>query len=227
MHFERLKRDSGQVGLRLSVDEATLHQWAMAVVAVQGKQEAALKILHYKDRENTRILITMRDYPYKKADFEKGYNVKFSQVQRHSQNPIYQIKSMNYMNNIVLKRTLEKGVDELLFLNEKEEVTEGIFTNFFIVKENKILTPDLQSGLLNGIIRRNILQYAMEIGYFIEETNLTKEDVLSAEEAFFTNALVGIMPIKSIEDKVFDLENNRVTSILEKNLFERMDSVHG
>ncbi len=85
-----------------------------------------------------------------------------------------------------LKKYNEKGFFDVLFLNEKDEITEGSFTNIFIRKGNIWLTPPVQSGLLNGVYREYLLNNQ---SYTHKEKILYKHDLLEADEIILTNAV--------------------------------------
>ena len=82
------------------------------------------------------------------------------------------------------------GAFDALFLNEQGFVTEGGRSNLFIKKDGRWLTPPLASGCLPGVMRSIVLKDAK---YQAIEQNITRTDVLSAEEVIFTNALRGIV----------------------------------
>jgi para-aminobenzoate synthetase / 4-amino-4-deoxychorismate lyase len=83
------------------------------------------------------------------------------------------------------------GFDEILFLNEKEEVTEGAISNLFILSEGRLFTPPLSSGLLPGVFRRHLL----EIDATAEERVLTVQDLESADGVFLCNAVRGMRQV--------------------------------
>jgi para-aminobenzoate synthetase / 4-amino-4-deoxychorismate lyase len=86
------------------------------------------------------------------------------------------------------------GFDEVLFLNEREEVTEGAISNIFILREGKLITPPLSSGVLPGIFRRHLL----ETNVSAEERVLHLEDLESADGVFLCNALRGMRQVSSL-----------------------------
>jgi para-aminobenzoate synthetase/4-amino-4-deoxychorismate lyase len=82
------------------------------------------------------------------------------------------------------------GAFDALFINEQGFVTEGGRSNVFIKKDGRWLTPPLASGCLPGVMRSIVLKDAK---YHAAEQNITRADILSAEEVIFTNALRGIV----------------------------------
>lgn len=149
------------------------------------------------------IIFAVRDIIYTKAHYIRGYKVKLSKVIRNSTSPITYIKSLNYLDNILQFEECHKmGYDEALFLNEKGQICEGCTTNIFLVKDDIIYTPKIESGLLPGIIRDWILK-----NYEVIEKYITMKELDNYDEIFLTNSLVGIIKVSSIDGKRFDRSN--------------------
>jgi branched-subunit amino acid aminotransferase/4-amino-4-deoxychorismate lyase len=85
-------------------------------------------------------------------------------------------------------RAMREGIDEIVFLNERGELTEGGRTNLFVRKNGKLVTPPLACGLLPGILRGKLL----ESGECAEET-LYLDDLDTAQEIYLGNSLRGLM----------------------------------
>ncbi len=79
------------------------------------------------------------------------------------------------------------GFFDVLFLNEKNEIAEGSITNIFIKKNRKLLTPPVEAGILPGLYRSKLLSSIKNVF----ETNLTLNDLLTADEIYLTNAVRG------------------------------------
>jgi len=86
-------------------------------------------------------------------------------------------------------RAQSDGFDEVLFLNERGEVTEGAISNVFIRKGGRLLTPPLRSGVLPGVLRRHLLATGAE------ESVLTLQDVQSAEAVYVGNSVRGLREV--------------------------------
>lgn len=123
-------------------------------------------------------------------------------------------KTLNYGDNILEKRAaVNAGINEKIFLNTKGQICEGTVSNIFFVKEKKLYTPTLSCGLLPGILRAYILET-----YDVKETILYPEDLVTFDECFLTNSLMGIMPLFQIENVVF--KERTVTNQLRKSYLE-------
>lgn len=97
----------------------------------------------------------------------------------------------------------ESGLFDLLFVNEKGEVTEGAVTNIFIYRDGRYLTPPIASGLLAGTMRRKLLQGQ---GVEVVEQVLAPEDVLAAEAVFMANSVRGVVQVR-VERSVCECAN--------------------
>ena len=90
---------------------------------------------------------------------------------------------------------MNNGFHELVFLNQNGLVAEGTTSNIFIVKEKRILTPSIGSGILRGVTRDVVIGLAVQRGLEIRETQLTRHEFYSAEECFLTNTSSEILPV--------------------------------
>lgn len=154
------------------------------------------------------IIISLRNNTYSKEMYEKGFNLKISKVLRNSTSIMPKIKSTSYIENIIEKRNATKeGFDDVVFFNEKGYLCETSVCNIFCVKENKIYTPKVQNGLLNGTVREWIIK-----NFEVYEVNISLEKLKSMDEIFITNSLVGIMKVNKIDN--FNFYKNQITTII-------------
>lgn len=97
----------------------------------------------------------------------------------------------------------EIAVDDVIIMNEKKEIIEGVSSNLFIVKNGEIKTPPLSSGCVAGIMRRVVLDICRSKGYQFSETSIFVSDLNDADEIFLTNAISGIKWIMGFGEKRF------------------------
>ena len=167
-------------------------------------RRCALKIM--LTQEN--VFFSMRDNPYTPDIYERGFAMDISNVRRNETSPFVYHKTMNYGDCILEKRNATAaGMDERLFLNTKEQVSEGTVSNVFFVRNGVICTPQVSCGLLPGILR----EYLCETED-VEETDIYVQDLKRYQECFVTNSLMGIMPVRQIGGIRF--EEDRVTKEL-------------
>jgi len=108
-----------------------------------------------------------------------------------SRNPLlYHKTTERELYNRYLTLARQSGYDEVLFMNEREELTEGAISTLFIRQGHQLLTPPLHSGLLNGIFRHNFLATRP----LAAEKPLTLPDLLAANTLFIANSVRGLRP---------------------------------
>ncbi|MCA0164330.1 MULTISPECIES: aminodeoxychorismate lyase [Bacillus] len=125
------------------------------------------------------------------------------------------LKSHHYMNNLLAKR--EVGNDpsiEGIFLTKEDDVAEGITSNLFWRKKDVIYTPSLDTGILNGVTRRYCIETLQASGIPLIEGRYPLSHLLSADEAWMTNSVQGIVPFKNIGDTVLQNHNRTISTKL-------------
>lgn len=157
----------------------------------------------------------------------KGIRVKTSSFSRHHVNTsMTKSKTCGYyVNSILAKLEVTKaGYDEAVMLDTDGYVSEGSGENIFIVKNNKIKTTPLTS-VLGGITRDAIIALAEDLGFPLTEERFTRDEVYTADEAFFTGTAAEVTPIREIDDRpIGNGTAGPVTKKLQKAFF---DSVKG
>ena len=133
----------------------------------------------------------------------RGIRVKTSSFSRHHVN-ITMCKAKangNYMNSILAhQEAANDGYQEALLLDVDGFVAEGSGENIFIVRKGKLYTPDLTSAL-EGITRDTIVQLAGELGIQVIEKRITRDEVYTADEAFFTGTAAEVTPIRELDNR--------------------------
>ena len=138
---------------------------------------------------------------------ENGIRVKTSSITKidNSMLPSQSKCSANYANSILAKQeVLSKGYNEALLLNKEGNVSEGPGENIFIIKDGVFRTPSPDQSLLNGITAQSVAQIAKDLGFTVSYTTLKLEDVLSADEVFFTGTAAEITPIIELDDQLIN-----------------------
>jgi 4-amino-4-deoxychorismate lyase len=152
------------------------------------------------DSTPTRIISTheMPNYPKENS---QGIKVSFCQ-QTLSENPsLAGIKHLNRLEQVLARAEWDgNDIAEGLMFNNQQQLIEGTMSNVFIVKEGKLLTPELNLSGVAGIMRQQVINCAQVAGIDVIETVLTQHDVKSADEVFITNSLINIWPIIEIEN---------------------------
>jgi branched-chain amino acid aminotransferase len=159
---------------------------------------------------------------------EQGVRVKISSWKRNDQNalPAGAKATGQYANGALAKmEATHAGYDEAVMLNTTGYLTDGSGENVFVVRDGLLFTPPIAAGCLDGITRASVMTIARDAGYEVHERNLTRFDIYSADEAFFTGTAAEVTPIREVDDRKLG-SNGRgpITKELQSAFF---DAVHG
>ncbi|WP_367757602.1 aminotransferase class IV [Flavobacterium sp. WC2430] len=122
------------------------------------------------------------------------------------------IKTTNRMLNTTASiYAHENGLDNCLLLNDTKNVVEAIQGNLFMVVGDKLITPPVSEGCLNGVMRKQILELAKKItGLVVVEEVISPFELQKADELFITNVIKGIQPITKYRKKDFAVNHSKV-----------------
>jgi branched-chain amino acid aminotransferase len=109
----------------------------------------------------------------------------------------------HYTNSILaLADALARGFDEAILLNDRGNVAEGSGENIFVVQNGVLTTNDGGSDILEGITRGSVLEIARQLGIPTNVRALTRDDLASCDEAFFTGTAAEVVPIVRIDERI-------------------------
>jgi branched-subunit amino acid aminotransferase/4-amino-4-deoxychorismate lyase len=148
------------------------------------------------------LLITTAPLPYGHDDYARGFKACFAATRRNESSPLVRLKTLNYLENLLSReKALRQGLDEALFLNTAGCLAEGSATNLFLVRDGRLVTPDVNQGLLPGIIRQIALKLGKAVGLQVEERSLQPQELIATDECFLTNSLMGVMPLVQVDNR--------------------------
>lgn len=157
--------------------------------AVRGRRPPARVRLVLRRNGETDIVLS--PLPPTGA-LSSSYRVKLSETTVSSRDPFVRHKTTRRAwRDEELRKVNEEGFDEVLFLNERGELTEGAIANLFLEISGRLYTPPAESGLLNGVFRRRMLS---DRALHAAERTLFPEDLKMAGRIFLTNSVRGIVP---------------------------------
>ena len=156
-----------------------------------------------KCRTPTVFVIADKIQLYPKSLYERGLSLITVATQRNvpeALNP--QIKSLNYLNNILAKiEAVNAGYEEAIMLSHSGYVTECTGENLFIVKGRQLLTPPPYIGVLRGIPRGTVMALGVRARLTVGGEMLTRHDLFNADEVFLTGTAAEIVPVVTIDGR--------------------------
>ena len=158
--------------------------------------------LRSQDSLSVNVAIACWEWPsYMDPEAKKnGISVVKSPFQQYD-NPLYSNNKIigTYVNSIMaVNDAISKGAEEAILMDKNGYISEGSGENLFIVKNSKLITPTTDY-CLNGITRQSVISIAKNLDYSVEEKNLSFEDLLDADEAFYSGTAVEITPISTVD----------------------------
>jgi len=234
-HTERLFKSAKTIGMKIPFSSEELKGAQKEVVSLNELKESYIRPMCFYGSEGLGIrfdnlsvhtIVAAWEWPsYMDPEAqEKGISVKVSSFKRQARNKVANAKiNGNYVQSTVaLNEALEQGFEETLLLDSDGFVAEGSGENFFMVKNSKLITPDLDA-CLDGITRRTIISLAKELEIDFEERKIQLEEVLESDEAFFTGTAVEVIPINAIDKKsIADGLRGPITEKLQKAYLDQV-----
>lgn len=223
MHWQRLRDSAYQLGICFDVPFAIWQAQIDAQIKTDALVDGGIKAIlsagvaarGLAERGDVSQLF-FQSFQYKPSD--KPQRLISASWLRDAANPVYQVKSVNYLEAILARRqALAQDVDDVLFFNTSQHATETTCANFFIIKDDVILTPRVIDGVLPGITRARIASICEKEGILYQEIALTKAQIADADAVFTSNCLQGIKAVMS-----FDLLQFAITHPLIMSLNERL-----
>jgi branched-chain amino acid aminotransferase len=213
-HLDRLWDSAKAILLTIPMERAALREAVLEtirqnglrdgyvrLVVTRGKGDLGLNPNSCKDPTVFIIAATIQLYPEKY--YTEGLRVNTVPTQRVSAAAVSPaIKSLNYLNNILAKIEGNLyGAQESILLNAQGFIAECTADNIFVIKNDRVLTPQISDGALGGITRRLMFELAREMGRTIEEKQLTRYDLFVADELFLTGTGAEVVPINEVDGR--------------------------
>ncbi|AGS39017.1 branched-chain amino acid transaminase [Cycloclasticus zancles] len=213
-HTDRLFRSAHILNMQIPFDKATLNQVQREAVAKNKLKSAYLRPMCFYGSEgmgiradSLKVHVMVAAWEWGKYlvedGIEKGIRIRTSSyIRNHVNSVMCKAKANgNYMNSILaLQEAISCGYDEAMLLDHEGYVAEGSGENIFLVRNGKLITPDLTSAL-EGITRETIFQLAEECNLEVVEKRITRDEVYVADEAFFTGTAAEVTPIREVDDR--------------------------
>lgn len=205
-HHERLMRSAAVMDLPVPVPQI-LRDAAISVIAANGLEEQPARVRitvtggpsplgSERGSAGTTVMVAASAAPFM-GEAEDVWVVPFT---RNENGALVGVKSTSYGENVVaLTHAKDRGAGEAILGNTKGGLCEGTGTNVFVVDEDGLVTPPLESGCLAGVTRALVLELCAREGIPVREEALPLEALRRASEAFLTSTTREVQPIASVD----------------------------
>lgn len=214
-HTERLFRSAHIMGMEMPFDRATLNQAQKTIVCENNLESAYIRPFGFYGSEgmglhagNLKVHVVIAGWEWGAylgdEGLQKGIRVKTSSYSRHHVNSTMckgKVTGHYYNSILALQEAEACGYDEGLLLDTEGYVAEGSGENIFIVRDNRVMTPDLTSAL-EGITRDTIVSFIKELGLDFSEKRITRDEVYISDEVFFTGTAAEVTPVREVDGRM-------------------------
>jgi len=212
-HMERLETGCRRLGISMPDRDGLLRE---ARQEIGGEQHGVLKILvsrgaggrGYRPPRRgtpTRIvsLFPWPDYPQQWSD--PGIRLRVCRTRLGTTPALAGLKHLNRLEQVLARAEWDDpSIAEGLMLDTADRVIEGTMANLFALREGRLYTPALQRCGVAGVLRALVMEVAAAQGLAVLEQDLEMADLLHSDALFLTNSLIGVWPVRQMEDRHFN-----------------------
>lgn len=233
-HLQRLYNSAKAIALRIPLKEGELKEKILETLRRNNLKDAYIRLIISRGKGDLGldpekcpqacvIIITDKIKIYPEEFYEKGLSVITASTRRNI--PVAldpQIKSLNYLNNILAKIEANLGnVSEAIMLNKDGYVAECTGDNIFMVKEGTLFTPPMWVGVLKGITRNVVIELAQKENILVKEEAFSIASLYTADECFLTGTAAEIIPVTKVDGRVIgEGKSGKITKGLMKRFRE-------
>jgi len=233
-HIKRLYESARVIRLSISISQGELTRAVEETVKANSVTDGYIRLVVTRGVgnlglnpficKNGRIFIIADSIQlYPEELYEKGMKlISSTTVRNHPLAIPPQVKSLNYLNNILAKiEALDNDVPEAIMYNHEGYVAEATGDNVFIVKDGVVYAPPAEAGALGGITRSVVIRLAKKENLQVVEKNLTRFDLYVCDELFLTGTAAEVIGIVDIDGRIIgDGRPGPITGLLRKKFFE-------
>jgi len=215
-HLDRLYRSARAIMLEIPLSREALRAAVLESLKRNRLSDGYVRLIVTRGRGDlgldprkctagpSVVIIADKIALYPPEMYEKGLEVMTVATRRNLPEALSPaIKSLNYLNNIVAKlEVIRAHLLEGIMLNHQGFVAEATGDNIFIYRQNRLITPPLWVGILEGIRRDTVMDLAREAGLSVAEEVFNQYDLYNADECFLTGTAAEIVPVVKIDGRV-------------------------
>ena len=210
-HVRRLVTSAKVYHMPVPFDEETIAKGVVDTVAANGFVPAYIRPLLYRGEpalgvknSTGKVSLAIASIPAKKylgEGSERGVRAKISPYRkpRSDAMPSYAKACGNYLTSYLAGLDAQaEGYDEAILLDANGYVAEGTGENLFVVRDGTLYTPGLESDILLGITRDSVMRIASDLGYPVVPKLVSVNELITADEAFFTGTYAELAPVRAV-----------------------------
>jgi branched-chain amino acid aminotransferase len=213
-HLERFFKSAELYDLAIPYTQDALAEASLEVVRANHLEASYLRPIAFFDAatlsvwtKECPVTVAIAALPTGKylANADAGVRVTVSPVRKFDNRaiPAWAKACGQYINSArAVNDAQRRGFDEALLLNSEGLVAEGSGENLFLVKDGAIVTNDRDASILMGVTRASILEIARDLGIETRIAPMSVEDVLGADELFFTGTAVEVTAIREVDGHI-------------------------
>lgn len=199
-HYKRLTKGAKDVGMPFPVEMEEVKSWLLSVLSANKIKNARVKILISKRIESGAEKFNVLVIPADLGSLPSSYSLLGKNIYRDPRAFSFVNKTTSRADSyIAYKEALDSGFNDALYINEKNELIECTRANIFLVMEDKIITPELGTGILSGVTRTIVLDVCKNEGITVEEKKVNALFLSRTKDVFVTSAIIGVMPVSKIK----------------------------
>ena len=210
-HLERMKKSFKLIHKEFPFNDEKIKELIDKVIKANDDVIGNIKITYNTTSGNFKIYYIMHSYPSQEY-YEKGVKVILYYGER--ENPNLKIVSTAFRAKIAEKMK-EANAHEALLVDRNGFITEGSKSNFFGIKDKKLITAKGET-VLRGITRDKIFKIAESLGIEVEEKEIKASEITDLDSLFISGTSVAILPIAQVDDIKFDVNNEILRKIMKK-----------
>ena len=212
-HLSRLRTGAAVLGLPPLPEDEDMTGAIARTLAANGLTEAAVRLtisrgipkhrgLLPEPESSPTLVVHIEPFTGYPAElYDRGVRAVISGIRRNEHSPLARVKSLNYLDNVLARREAkDRGADDALLLNTAGGLACASAANLFLLLDGTLVTPSVTSGALPGTVRELLTaELAPRVGLEVVERTVRPQELRAAEEAFLTNALMGIVPLIEVD----------------------------
>jgi len=212
-HLERFYKSAELYDLTIPYSQATLTDASLEVIRSNRLEAAYLRPVAFFDAatlsvwtKECPVTVAIAAVPTAKyhANADAGVRVTISPIRKYDNSaiPAWAKACGQYINSArAVNDAQRRGFDEAILLNSRGLVAEGSGENLFVVKNGAITTNDKDDSILMGVTRASVLEIARDLGIDTHVATISVEDVLGADELFFSGTAVEVTAIREVDGR--------------------------